>query len=218
MRLNDDFTRPTVVHAAKLDWVASPARGAGCFIASARKWLGRPRLSAMPQAAYFHLIPTRAVKKYWCSTGYSRTNTVASRPDHTSAIRRGRRMRPHPLTGAPSSSSSGSFARATRRKSCADRVKESLEFRTMPSPQRSCSMTVMSRSIFKGGVATPQPNFRIIVDWNCWFLKVSCPLERSDFDPRAGCGCLKAKTCWRAPVQRVHMPGSKTLRCSTPMF
>ncbi|EGE58452.1 UNVERIFIED_ORG: quercetin dioxygenase-like cupin family protein [Rhizobium esperanzae] len=27
MRLNDDFTKPTVVHAAKLDWVASPARG-----------------------------------------------------------------------------------------------------------------------------------------------------------------------------------------------
>lgn len=26
MRLNDDFTRPVVVHAAKMDWVASPAR------------------------------------------------------------------------------------------------------------------------------------------------------------------------------------------------
>ena len=27
MRINDDFTRPVIVHAARKDWVASPAPG-----------------------------------------------------------------------------------------------------------------------------------------------------------------------------------------------
>ena len=91
MNLNADFTKRAVVHAATLDWQASPMPGVE------RRMLDRIGDEVARATSIVRYAPKRAIsrrmcmaagKNFLCSRAYSRMNTAIIQPGVMSATRR----------------------------------------------------------------------------------------------------------------------------------
>jgi len=84
MLLNKDLSRRTLVHAAALDWMPSPAKGVD------RRMLfriGEEKARATSPAVVLPITRIRAGRNFWFSTAPSRTRAAIFQPAPMSAIR-----------------------------------------------------------------------------------------------------------------------------------
>ena len=128
MRINDDFTRPVIVHAGRQDWVPSPAAGVH------RRMLFRIGEEKARATSIVRYAPASA---FPCHTHTGGEEFVVLdgvfQDEHgdypalarISATRQVLRMYPPRRTDARSSFGSGSFVRMIEPKPCANRAKES---------------------------------------------------------------------------------------------